>query len=138
MAWELFLQAATHHPFDDLFSGEVCNGSCTHIPAIAQYGKAVGNLLNLFQEMADVHDGHAFVAQAPNQVEKALSVGLRERTCRLVENQDSHIDQEGPCNFDKLTGCRTECRDGTIGMNFGMLKDRERVFDALAIGMSPK
>ena len=63
----LLVEAAADHHFDDAAGVEVGGAAAADAAAVAQHRKAIRDLLNFFEEMGDVDDGDAAVAQPADQ-----------------------------------------------------------------------
>ena len=77
-ARELLGQAPADHPFDDVLAREGDYVPRADVLAVAQDGEAVGDLLHLFEKMADVDDGDAAIAQSAYQGEETPRILLRQ------------------------------------------------------------
>src|SRR5262249_2130253 len=56
--------------------------------AVAQNDEVVGNIEQFFEEMADINDADAGIAQAANDIVQPLHLGDMQRRGRLVENKN--------------------------------------------------
>ena len=119
----LLRQPPADHLLDDLVAVEVADGAAADRLAVAQDREAVGDGLDFFEEMADVNDRDAAVAQPADQGEQPLGVGRRQRAGRLVEHQDAHVDEQGAGDLDQLLRRRAQTFDRAVGSNLRMLQN---------------
>ena len=64
------------HLFDERFGGRIGDEPSADGGAVPQHGIAIGDLVNLIQEVADVDDGEPLVAQLADHFEQRLLVLL--------------------------------------------------------------
>ncbi len=120
-------QAAAHHHLDDALRGEVRRGPAADVVAVAQDGEAVGDALDLFEEVRDVHHRHAAVAQPAYQGEQPFGVGQGQRAGRLVQHQHAHVQQQGAGDLDELLQGRAEAIDGAVWLDFRVFEHGQGV-----------
>ena len=101
-------------PLEDV--GEIPPDHETHDLGVIQFGRRldgneapvaqdrhpVAELKNLLDAVRHIDDGHAFVAQTPDEGKEALDLIVRERGGRLVEGKHTHARLEGAHDFDDL------------------------------------
>src|SRR5262249_46848423 len=66
-ARELLGQLAADHLLDDLMPLEIADRPGAHAQPVAEDREPIGNRLDLFEEVADVNDAHAAVAQPADE-----------------------------------------------------------------------
>ena len=66
---------------------EVGHGHGCRQLAVAQHGDAIGELEHLVEVVRDVHDRHAPLLQAVDDLEQAVDIVARQRRRRLVEHE---------------------------------------------------
>ena len=97
--------------------------------AVAQHGRAVGDLADLLEPVRDVDHGGAARGRHANLLEQQLDQVGGERRGRLVEYQHLGIDRERLCEFDELALRDADFDHPHAGMN--------RAADALELGGDP-
>ena len=70
--------------------------------AVAQYRYAVGEWKDFLQPMRNVDDAHPAGAQFAHDAEKQMLLLLRERSRRLVHDDDARARAERAGDFDEL------------------------------------
>jgi len=93
--------------------------------SISQHGEAVGNLADLFKEVAYVDDANTLIAQPSDQSKEPLHVFALKAAGRFVHENDAGSSRDGPANLDHLLGRERKVTHAAIRPNFGMLKTVE-------------
>ena len=73
-----------------------------HALAVAQNHEIVGNLQQLLEEMTDIDDADAGIAQAADDLVQTFHLGDMQRRRRLVENENARILQQRARDLDQL------------------------------------
>lgn len=102
---------ALDHQSCDGRSRGLCNRQCGDVKAVAHDGHMVAELFDLVEIMRDIDDGHAFIAQAPDQPEEDIGLPPDQRRCRLVENQNFRLVEKGARNLHDLLFGRGQLAD---------------------------
>ncbi|MNN63380.1 hypothetical protein D3C81_1787540 [compost metagenome] len=82
----MFGQFATDHQVDQLRAAVARHRLDTHQLAVAQDGDALGDTLEFFQAVRDVHDGHPTLLQTFDLRKQQLDLARREHGRGLIEN----------------------------------------------------
>jgi hypothetical protein len=70
--------------------------------AVAQNHEVVGNVQQFLEEMTDINNADAGIAQAADDVVQPLHFRDMQRRGRLVENENARILQHGARDLDQL------------------------------------
>ena len=81
------VELAADHLGDELVAGQVADEVLADERAVAQHGDAVGDLVDLVEEVGDEEDGDAAVAQVADDAEELLDLAAVEAGGRLVEHE---------------------------------------------------
>jgi hypothetical protein len=81
---------------------EFRTGVFTDELAIAQHCHAIADFVHLVEEVRDEQDGHALVAQAPDQREERFYFIRIQARGGFIENQHSRVGGDGTCNSREL------------------------------------
>ena len=103
-ARELLRQAAADHQLDDLRHGEVSppRPPPTLWPSRSTV-KRSATCCDFFEEVADVDDGSRRAPRSRSiEREQPFGVLLRQRTGRLIEDENAHVDQQRAGDLDEL------------------------------------
>jgi len=92
----------TDHVFDQLGRGQIRRGRGDDVPAVAKYGRPVGQGEDLVQAMAHEQDRNAPLAQPADDREQAIDLVGRQRGRRLVEDQQAGLDRQRLGDLDQL------------------------------------
>ena len=105
-----FVDRPADHHADDLVDGGFLGLHGIDITPIAHHRDPVGDLLQLFQAVGDMHHAHAFFAQLADHAEKLVDLRVGQRGGRLIHDQHAGIEGEGLGNFHHLL-----LGDGQVG-----------------------
>ena len=70
--------------------------------AVAQHGEAVADFADFFEEVRDVDDRDAPLAEPANEREESIDVTAREAARRFVEHEHAAFERDGAGDFDQL------------------------------------
>ena len=96
------VELAPDHLFDERRGGGFGDQAFADGFAVAQHGVAVGDLVDLVEEVADVDHREPLGAEFANDAEQRLLVFVRERAGRLVHDDDLGLAEDGARDFDDL------------------------------------
>ena len=94
--------APADHVPDEVGRGEVRGRRRDDVPAVAEDRRAVAQLEDLVEPVADEQDRDATRPQVADDREQALDLVRRERRRRLVEDQDARLDRQRLGDLDEL------------------------------------
>ena len=120
-----FGEAAADHLFDDVLGGESGTAPPLTPPPVAQDGKAVGHLLDFFEEMADVDHGHPAVRK------RRIRSNNRRESVRVSDevgsSKTSTRTSISRCasDFDELLETGSQFGDGGVERHLGMFQNVE-------------
>ncbi len=123
---------ASDHEVDDLGGRRRGHLARADRAAVAQDGEAVGHRADLLQEVTDVDDADARIAQAADDLEEHLRIGLAQARGRLVHDDDAGPGGERPGHLHELLGADREVADPRAGTDVGMVQQAQRFFDLAA------
>ncbi len=83
-------------------AGQVVHAVLADELAVAQHRDAVGDLVDLIEEVADEEDGDAAVAQVADDREQLLDLAAVQARGRLVEDQHLRVEHHGAADGDEL------------------------------------
>ena len=112
------VEHAADHLGDQVGAGQVFGAVLADELAVAQHRDAVGDLVDLVQEVADEQDGDALVAQVPDDREQPVDLVAVQARRRLVEDQHPGVEDHRPADRDQLL-------------------DRDRVAGQQRVGVEP-
>jgi len=101
--------------------------------AITQDGVAVGDLIDLVEEMADVDEGESLVPEFSDHAEQGLLVLSGERTGGLVHDDDPGLAYDGAGDLNNLLACDRQTPDLPGGQDIFRTQELERGFDFLRL-----
>ena len=132
---EQFRHASADHQRDDLSVGCSIQLALPHRPTVAKDRVTVADLSDLFEEMADVDDPHAGVAQLANDGEEVLNILASQRTGRLIEHDHLRVGGERPRDLNELLLSNRELTHWRLGSQIGMAERIESLAHFLALGL---
>src|SRR6185312_15546075 len=97
---------------DDLFVADIRHTEVAVVATETQNRDAVGDGLDIRHVVADQHDAESALAQTFDEVEHLGSLGNAEGRCRLVEDDDARVTDEGARDGDGLSLSARERGDG--------------------------
>ena len=118
--------APDHHP-DDLLDRRVLRLHSRDVLAVAHDRDPVGDPLELFEAMRDVHDTDAGFAKLANDPKKLVDLRFGERGGRLVHDDDLRFVGEGLRDLDHLLLRDREVRDLRLRVDLEMKLVEERL-----------
>ena len=90
------------HRGDQLEARQLGDGVLAHEAAVAQHRDAVGDLVDLVEEVGDEQHGDALVTHPPDHGEQLLDLAPVQRRRGLVEHEDPGLDVDGTRDRDEL------------------------------------
>jgi len=132
-----FVQAAAGHGFDDVRDEPIAGTFPRDLrrldrSSVAQHGVALRHAVHFLEEVTDVHDRDASLAQTIDHVEEPLRLGPRQRTGRLVHHDHARLECQRPRHFYQLPRPRRQGADDGVGQKVRLLEPSERGVHALA------
>src|SRR5689334_22937123 len=100
-AAHLFEFATEHRP-DQFQAREIGSGIFADEGAIAKDSDAIGDRINLIEEMRDEKKGHSLLAKAAHDFEEKLNFALVETGSGFVENENFGVDVQCAGDGDEL------------------------------------
>ena len=130
---EELVERAADHELDDLLTRDVRHATAADGTTVAEHGVAIGDAVDLFEEVADVGDPHAALAKCLDDAEEPLDVAQCERTRGLVEDDHAGLVDEGARDFDDLLLADAQAPDDRLGVDLRVSEERQRLADAAAV-----
>ena len=97
-----FGDRAPHHQADDVLGSGLFDGQLAGELPVAQHHHPVGDGHDLVDAVRDEDDRHAAFLQAADQVEEPLDLLFRQRSRRLVHDQDVGAERQGLGDLHEL------------------------------------
>ena len=94
--------AASEHLLDEIDPQQLRRHVLADEPAAAEDGDAVGDLVDLVEEVRDEDDGDAALLEVADDAEELGHLVDVEARRRLVEHQHPHVDRDRPGDGDEL------------------------------------
>ena len=110
------LERAADDQGEEVVVRDVLHRGRAAIRPVAQDGDAVGDLADLAEPVGDVDDRRPFRGQLPDGGEEPLDRVLRERSRRLVEDQQLRRDGERLGQLEQVAAGDAEQRDAVLEM----------------------
>ena len=85
--------------------------------AVAEHLDPVGDRAHLVEAMSDVDDRDALGLQAADEAEQHLCLVMRQRSRRLVEDEQSRRAGQGARDLDDLAFADPEVPDSAVGVD---------------------
>ncbi len=103
-------QASSDHRLDQPLAIEFARRRRHHQFAVAEHGDAVGQQQGFLERVADEDDGDVLLHQPAYQAKEVILFLRRQRSGRLVENDDARFVMHGAGDLDHLLVRRPERR----------------------------
>jgi len=97
-----FVDLASDHELGELGGRGVGGAAGGDADAIAEDGVAIGERLHFLEEVGDVDDGFALIAEVADEGEEFFRIRLTETAGGLVEDENAAAEGEGARDFDEL------------------------------------
>ena len=107
------------HVADEVGGGQVARGGGHDVAPVAEHRRAVAQLEDLVEAVADEQDRDAAVAQPADDAEQPLDLVGGQRRGRLVEDQDARLDRERLRDLDELLVGHRQAADRGAGRRTG-------------------
>src|SRR3982074_3244112 len=104
------------HQFDQLVACDVAHLPGGDMLTVAQDGDGVAEIEHFAQAVADIEYRMSPRLERFQHVENACNLGIRQGRGRLVEDQETCVAGEKPCDFDELLLADAERTRGGVGI----------------------
>ena len=128
---------AADHQLDERWRDALLHLARPDRLTVAEHGVAIGELLHLLQEVADVDDGDAALAQPADHVEELVYVTPREGARRLVHHHHARVVHERARDLHHLSARGAEALDLGAHGDVVVSEERERLLDLRAGRLAP-
>ncbi len=106
------VELTADHLGDEGLAGEVCGDVFADELAVAQDRDAVGDLVDLIEEVTDEEDRHPAVAEVAHDAEELLDLAAVKARGRLVEDEHLGVEHHGAADGDELLDRDGVAREG--------------------------
>ena len=124
-AWIEVIDAPAHHEGHDVLRARGGDRALAYAPPVAQHHEPVRDLLHLLEEVRDVDDREALVAEPVHEPEEGFDILPADRARGFVEDQDPAAHGERAAHLDDLPLRDRELADGAVGREVGVAQRPE-------------
>src|SRR5262249_25693408 len=124
------LERTPQHQLNQAFPRDLADLLRCHMLSVAQHRHRIAQVEDLAQTVRDVDDRAALRAEALEDSENALDVGIGESGGRLAEDEQARIARQQTCDLDQLSLADRQRADRRLEIPVRKTERRQRLLRA--------